>query len=162
MMTMHNSFSQRKLLLVIPLLMLLSACDRDSVDDHDHFVSVDRVEVYDWSSGEIYAYWQSGMNSFETSAMPTLEVEEDLSLGVAFLDYRGNEPDLGDEFILNAWTSAEDTGETINLDVRTDHVVISGLSAGTAHVIFDLVHGNHSDFTSVALPIEVVAALPPR
>ena len=150
------------LLIFLPLLLLLSACDRNGDDDHDHFLSVDRVEVYEYTSGDLLAYWQSGMSQFDANEMPTLQIDHELTLGVRFLDWQGDEPDLGDEYVLNAWIQSDDVEDAIELAVRADHVAITGIRLGTGYVVFDLVHGNHSDFTSVPLPIEVVAPPAPR
>lgn len=145
----------RYLLFLLPMLLLLSACDR--TDDHDdhHFISVDRVEIYDRESGDLHAFWQSGMSEFDADAMPLLEIDEQRALDVVFLDYERNEPDLGGEYSLNAWINTGAPDDVIDLGVRDDHLIIFGAGVGTTEIVFDLAHGNHSDFTSVPLEVHV-------
>lgn len=143
------------LILLMPALLLLSACDRDDHDDHEHFISVDRVEILDRDTGDLYAFWQSGMSTFDTDSMPIVRVNDEIALDVAFLDHQGNEPDLGGEYSLNAWINTDAPADVIELSVREDHVVLFGAGVGTTEVVFDLAHGNHSDFTSVPMQVNV-------
>lgn len=75
-------------------------------------------------------------------------------LEVFFVDVDGDrfQLDEGDEHTL-AWTVANEAVAVI--DSHGDHMDLDGVSAGNTTVVFSVLHGNHSDYDSPAIPITV-------
>ncbi|HEX2203095.1 MAG TPA: Ig-like domain-containing protein [Longimicrobium sp.] len=75
-------------------------------------------------------------------------------LEVYFVDEDGDrfQLDDGDEHAL-AWEVANESVATI--DSHDGHLDLDGVAAGSTTVVFSLLHGNHSDYDSPAIPITV-------
>lgn len=145
-------------LLLLPSMLLLSACDRDEHDD-DHFGTVERVEIRSESDGTLYAFWQIGMDDFEGDGVPTIDVGETIALEVLFIDEDDNEAELGagTEFALGVSFAAGAPANIVAVDVHGDHADIEGAVPGQTALIFELIHGAHADFVTGPLTITVGA-----
>lgn len=75
-------------------------------------------------------------------------------LDVFFVDADGERFQLeaGDEHTLD-WTVANENVAVI--DSHDGHLDLDGVSAGSTTVVFSVMHGNHSDYDSPAIPIVV-------
>ena len=159
------AFSKRfALLLALPAVLLLAACD--STDDHDdeHFGQLERVEVRDRATDFLYAtYTRSAGDSFEGGI--ELGSGQELALDVLFFDEDGRQAELGDgeEYTLGireaeagrdggAWVPG-----VIAYEVHGDHADIEGRNAGETYLVFQLLHGGHSDGDAPALRFTVGA-----
>ena len=74
-------------------------------------------------------------------------------LSVYFLDEDGDRFQLdGTDHTLD-WTVANEAVAAI--DSHGDHMDLDGVAAGSTTVVFSILHGNHSDYDSPAIPITV-------
>lgn len=149
---------------VVATLLVLSACDSNDPDPHDeHFGLPDRVEVRDRTSNDLLAVWErSAGTTFDDHVH--LHPGDELELNVLFFDEEGNEAHLGsgEDFTLGI-RLAESESEgvegipgVVEFDVHGDHADVEAVDEGTTWLVFQLMHGNHSDGDSGALEFEVV------
>ena len=177
-----TTISRLVLLSFIAVLPFVGGCGEDDnpiVDDHeeetaehadaDGFVlEVDEVEVYRQFQGEQIG----GL---------TVGVGEEIEVHVAFLDASGTEIHVGeaedeqehsaeetftlgltdyDPAVIGIHLSGEEEGHAEDANEEEEHgeeqwrFEVVGLKAGTTQIAFQLLHGDHPDFTA-ALPIPV-------
>ena len=123
-------------------------------DDHDHHdAHVDELEIVDRSTAEVVAdthddHWHG--------ELPTIPLEDNVSLGARFLDEDGHEIPIGDdeghEFRVRLADGA--TEGIVSFDFHGDHVHLIGDSTGETAVVFQLWHDDHADWESP--PIDAV------
>lgn len=159
-----RSFSKRFALLALPAILVLSACDSNDDHDDEHFGQLERVEVRDRATGSLYAsYTRSADDSFEGGV--ALTPGQEIALDVLFFDQDGREASLGsgEEYELGirlaeagrdgaAWVPG-----IVAFEVHGDHADVEALAAGETHLVFQLLHGGHSDGDAPALRFEVSA-----
>jgi hypothetical protein len=162
---MPTVFKRIAFLLALPAMLLLSACDRHD-DDDDHFGTIQRIEVSDRATGTVYATYVRGQNNdlFTGSGIPHLHVGEEIALNVRFLDSAGRQASLSrtGEYQLGVRYAAQADGVVgqpgiIEFSAHGDHADVEGVAEGSTHIVFQLMHGNHSDGDSPPLEIEVDA-----
>jgi hypothetical protein len=75
-------------------------------------------------------------------------------LDVYFVDEDGDRFSLDDDDGHSLdWTVANESVAVI--DAHEGHLDLDGVSAGSTTVVFRIMHGNHSDYDSPAIPITV-------
>lgn len=134
-------------------LLLVAGCDRSTTEpEHGE---PDQVELYDLDSGTVYAFTEGSGNARHwDGALPAIPQGTSLEVGVRFFDEEGDEVPLEGEY----WAAAEiRSGGTGILEVHShgDHLDLEGLAPGTVQVVFQLFHGNHSDWDSPELAVTV-------
>lgn len=84
----------------------------------------------------------------------TVQAGQARHLDVYFVDEDGERFQLedGDEHTL-AWAVANEAVAVI--DSHDGHLDLDGVAAGSTTVVFSVMHGNHSDYDSPAIPITV-------
>ena len=152
------------LLLVLPVLLFVAACDRHDHDD-DHFGVVERVEVRDRATNTLYGVWQRAQTDlgFQGDGVPHLHVGEEIALNVLFFDIDGQQVALSrtGEFRLGvrlaeaARDGVAGTPGVVDFSAHGDHADIEGAAEGETYLVFQLMHGNHSDFDTPPIEIEV-------
>ena len=85
--------------------------------------------------------------------LPTVPIDDNISIGGRFEDENGNEADLGATYEFRV-RLAENAEEIVEFDYHGDHVHIIGLEAGETEVVFQLWHDDHADFETD--PITVI------
>jgi len=153
---MNSKILALGLLLILPAIILFTGCDR-STDPHDdqHGEPV-AAEVYDRETEELLAYTHgTGAGMHWDGALPHLHVGEEIELDIRFLDEDNNEIPLGDEFEVRAQLADGAPEGIIEIDNHIDHVDIEGISVGETEILFQLWHGDHADWATPALAIEV-------
>ena len=162
-MTMCSPFQRFALLLALPAMLVLSACDSHEDDDDDHFGQLERVEVRDRATGFLYAtYTRSTDDAFEGGI--ELGSGQEIALNVLFFDEDGREADLGGDYTLGIRLAeanrdgVEGNPGVVAFEARGDHAYIEARNAGETYLVFQLLHGGHSDGDAPALRL-VVGAL---
>ena len=140
---------------VFPLLVLsaliLSNCKNSVSDDHDH------------EDPEGYVLRMNG------SAIVTQNPEEDVTgevtvaageetslITIVYLDHDGDEIDLDDDYTIEVTFTADGIAEFEQHDEDGNWSFhIHGEAAGSTTMLITLMHGDHSHFTSQAIPVVV-------
>lgn len=143
------------LLLLVAALFTFSACDSNSVDDHED-EHADAEGLVLRASGQQIVEVKEGV---VTGSITVQAGDETPLIVVEFRDHDGNEvhtEDLGSEFSLGyrfgdssiaGWEQHE--GENWEF-----HVL--GLAEGTTTLELELLHGDHADFRTPTITVEVV------
>ncbi|OIB57896.1 hypothetical protein [Natrialba sp. SSL1] len=129
------------------------ADDSDHDDDHGH-IDIETFELVDRDTDDVSAYvhddhWDDG---------PLLvPVDGFVSVSAYVEDGHGDELALGDdeEYTLNA-RFADGAQEIVDIETHGDHLDISGEETGFTDLVFQIWHGDHADWESPALEVEVV------
>ncbi|SNR65051.1 hypothetical protein [Halorubrum vacuolatum] len=123
--------------------------ERESFDAHH----VSDVEILDRAPDphEEVADWHGDHWHGE---LPTVPVEDNVSLGAVFTDDEGNEADLDHDFELRV-RLADGADEIVEFDFHGDHVHIIGQEAGETEVVFQLWHDDHADFETDPIGVTV-------
>ncbi|WP_133412346.1 hypothetical protein [Natrarchaeobaculum sulfurireducens] len=108
------------------------------------------VDVIDRSSDDAVADYHGHWHG----ELPSISLEDNVSLGAVFEDEDGEAVDLGGEYSLDV----EPTDEAIvSAESHGDHVHLYGESAGETTVTFQLFHDDHVEWeTSEAIDVEVL------
>jgi len=149
-----SSFRRTRMALLLLPLMALAACDRSSTAaEHGEPES---LELRVRGSNELVA-WTHGTGSalHWDGELPHLHPGEEIALNAIFRDADGNTIPLGGEYSVNAILAPGSPTGIVELTPHGDHVDIEGLAVGVASIIFQLYHGNHSDWDAPAIAIEV-------
>lgn len=124
----------------------------DERDDHGH-VEFGAFELFDRESEELLAdvhedHWDGGPLS--------VPLEGATAIGARAEDADGEEIVLGDdeEYQLGAGV-AEGATESVGIEPRGDHVELTGEEEGITEVVFRIRHGDHANWKSPALEVEV-------
>jgi hypothetical protein len=154
----RKSFYHLLAVLALPVLLLVSGCDRQVEDDH--FGLVDRIEVTDREDGTLYAFYNRAQDAlgFQGVGVPALAVGEEIALNVRFRDVNGQWAELGagQEYQLGARLHpTQGQAGIVDLSAHGDHVDIEGVAPGETHIQLRLMHGGHSDHDSPPLAIQV-------
>ncbi|HEX6038465.1 hypothetical protein [Longimicrobium sp.] len=138
--------------LVLFATAALAACDGDGTgpDDHDHEEAVGMV-ITDQNDATLV----SVNAARQVTGSLTVAAGAARHLSVWFVAEDGDrfqiEP-TDDEHSLD-WTVANEAVAVI--DSHGDHMDLDGVAAGSTTVVFHILHGNHSDYDSPAIPITV-------
>lgn len=163
-MTTRSPFKHFALLLALPAMLVFSACDSHDDDHDDHFGQLERIEVRDRATGEMYAFWVEGQNGGEFEGEVHLHPDDEIALNVLFFDDEGNQAELGEgeeyELGIREAESVERDGGAwvpgiVAYEAHGDHADIEALAEGETHLVFQLMHGGHSDGDSRAVRFEV-------
>jgi len=151
-----RTFSLRRMrmaLLLLPM-MALAACDRSSTAaEHGEPAS---LELRERGSNQLLAWTHgSGSGMHWDGELPHLHPDEEIAVNAIFRDADGNTIPLGGEYSVNALLAPGYPAGIVELAPHGDHVDIEGLAEGVAGIIFQLYHGNHSDWDSPVIEIEV-------
>lgn len=151
-------------LLFLASILTLSACDSGNPDDHDeHFGQIEVVEVRELESGDLLAMYDRSLgNSFDSHIH--LHPGDALEVSLEFFDEEGHEAHLGpgEEFSLGIRLAEENRDGVegiegiVAFDTHGDHADIEAIGEGTTWLVFQLMHGSHSDGDAPALEFEVV------
>ncbi|ELY53762.1 hypothetical protein [Natronococcus jeotgali] len=124
----------------------------DERDDHGH-VEVGAFELFDRESEESLAdvhddHWDGGPLS--------VPLEDATAVGARAENADGGEIDLGEaeEYQLGAGV-ADGAAENVGIESRGDHVELIGEEEGITEVVLRIRHGDHADWESPALEVEV-------
>lgn len=152
----HHTWRRHALALLVLPLVALAGCDRSSTAaEHGEPESLQLVQrgttnVLAWTDGTGSAiHWDGGL--------PHLHPGEELAVNAVFRDGDGDVIDLGGEYTVNAILTSGSPQGVVALHPHGDHVDIEAIGVGTVQVIFQLMHGNHSDWDSPAIQVEVEA-----
>jgi hypothetical protein len=133
--------------LVLAATFALGACDGTTQpDDHDEAAGLVILDQNDATVVSVNAARQ-------VTGSLTVQAGQARHLEVWFVAQDGDhfQPD-GDEHTLG-WTVANEAVAVI--DSHDDHLDLDGIAAGNTTVVFSIMHGNHSDYDSPAIPILV-------
>jgi len=86
--------------------------------------------------------------------LPTVPVDDNISLGAVFLDGDENEAELNGEYELRVRLE-DDADEVVAFDYHGDHVHIIGEEEGETEVVFQLWHDDHADFETTPIAVTV-------
>lgn len=161
---MYRTLTRFALLLALPALLVLAGCDRHDHDD-DHLEEIQRVEVRDSATNTLYAFWVDGQNDdqFQGDGVPPIPVGQEIALDVLFIDEGGRlvalsesgEYRLGIRLANQQQDGVVGQEGIVDFSVHGDHADLEGLAIGETHLVFQLMHGGHSDFDSPPLHIVV-------
>lgn len=136
--------------LVLAATAMLGACDSDGTgpDDHAHEEAAGVVVL-----GANDAVLVSVNAARQVTGSLTVAAGQDRDLEVWFVAEDGDRfrPD-GQEHTLDITVANEAIAD---LHAHGDHLHLEGLAAGSTTVVFSILHGNHSDYDSPAIPITV-------
>ena len=145
--------------LLITSIFLISACDQDSADGHDHdeeiHADVDGFLLQTSDNQEIYREFKGS-----TSGNILIKNGQSLELSVSFLDDDGNKiPDPFD-FQDKAIHMSEYGKAIISFELKQNvypfTILISGLDVGQTTTKLQLLHEGHPDYTSTnKIPVTV-------
>jgi len=145
--------------LLITSIFLISACDQDSADGHDHdeeiHADVDGFLLQTSDNQEIYREFKGS-----TSGNILIKNGQSLELSVSFLDDDGNKiPDPSD-FQDKSIQISEYEETIISFELKQNiypfTMLISGLGVGQTSAKLQLVHEGHPDYTSTnKIPVTV-------
>src|SRR5690606_13906787 len=161
-MTTLSLFKRFALLLALPAMLVLSACD--SNDDHDdHFGQLERIEVRDRATGELYASYLRTDGA--SGGGVGLGLGDERGLNVLFFDQDGPEASLGSDegYTLGIRLTearrhrVEGTPGIVAFEAHADHARVEALAEGETHLVLQLLHGGHSDGDAPALRVTVGA-----
>ena len=136
--------------LVLALALTATACeDATGSDDDDHHEAVGLV-----ITGQNDVVLASVDAQRQVTGSLTVPAGEARHIEVHFLDEDGDRFQLGDddEHTLG-WEVANESVATV--DAHDGHLDLDGVAAGSTTVVFSVIHGNHSDYDSPAIPIVV-------
>ena len=152
MPTMYTPDSVRRVRRVVGMISLLAAvaaCDNPVTpgghEEEAHGVSIllGDTEVARYFEGEV------------TGVLPAVAAgAEGALLTVVFLDHDGEALDLEheEEISLRARSANADVAD---FEVSGFGGRVQGLSAGSTTIIFDLMHGDHADFSTLGIPVTI-------
>ncbi len=139
-------------------LATLPGCDRSSTSaEHGEPASLELRER--GGTGALLA-WTEGTGSqlrWE-GGLPTLQPGDEIALDATFRDDDGHTIPLVGEFTVNALLATGSPSGIVTIAPHGDHVDLEALAPGTVGIVFQLFHGNHSDWESPALELVVTAA----
>jgi len=144
----------RMVLLLLPL-MALAACDRSSTAaEHGEPAS---LELRERGGNNTLLAWTHGTGSsiHWDGGLPHLHPGDEIAINAIFRDADGNTIPLGGEFTVNAVLAQGSPTGVVALSAHGDHVDIDALSEGVVQIIFQLYHGNHSDWNAPPIELEV-------
>lgn len=165
---MHRSLGFRPavLLLLVPVALLLGACDRgvtEADDDHEEF---HRLQVIDRGQVDrpVVATWTAGQGwSGTLPAVSLSSTNQRISIGFRVFDEDGDELSLSEDgesiryaLATGAAQGIIDMGRAANVLYHGDHVYIYGVTAGTTRIQFLLWHIDHADDATDPIDITVV------
>jgi hypothetical protein len=137
--------------LVLAATAALTACEDDSTgpDDHDHDEAAGVVVLAEGSTTPLVTVDAAR----QVTGSLTVQAGQDRHLEVWFVAEDGDRfrPD-GDEHTLDIRVA---NGAIADLHAHGDHLHLEGVAAGSTTVVFSILHGNHSDYDSPAIPITV-------
>jgi len=141
-------------------LVATAACERQTTEP-GHFGAVAEVEIRDRATNTLYL--ESHGDHWDGPGIPHLHVGEEIALNVHFFDAEGNEANLGGgEFELRVRLAdaardggVEGTPGIVDFSAHGDHADIEGIAEGETYLVFQLYHGNHSDFDTMPIEFEV-------
>ena len=135
---------------VLAAAALLAACGDGTGPDHEHEEAVGMV-ITDQNNATLV----SVNASRQVTGSLTVAAGAGRHLSVWFLAADGDRfqiADDDDEHSLD-WTVANENVALI--DAHAGHLDLDGVAAGSTTVVFHIMHGNHSDYDSPAIPITV-------
>lgn len=135
--------------LVLAASAALGACDRTTTGPDDHHEAAGMVILNE--ADQVLVTVDAARRVTGTL---TVAAGEARHLDVYFVEPGGDRFQLepGDEHTLG-WEVADESVAVI--DSHGDHVDLDGVAAGSTTVVFSVLHGNHSDYDSPAIPITV-------
>jgi hypothetical protein len=135
--------------LVLAATASVSACDGDGTGpDDDHHEAVGMVITN--QSNTVLASVNAAR---QVTGGLAVQAGQGQHLAVWFVDEDGERFQLDDDEHTLAWTVANEAIAT--LDAHDGHYDLDGVAAGSTTVVFRIMHGNHSDYDSPAIPITV-------
>lgn len=134
----------------------LAACDNPvEADDHGEPVA---AQILDRDSGILLAETHgTGAAIHWDGELPHLHPGEGIEVDVIFLDADGREIPLGGEYVVGVALASGAPAGIVNFALHGDHVDFEGVAVGSTSLVFSLMHGNHSDWDSPAIAMEVDA-----
>jgi hypothetical protein len=163
-MNITSMIKRAGVLLALPGLLFLAACDRHDHDD-DHFGQIQRIEVSDRATNNIFAIYVRGEagDQFQGQGVPPIGVGEEIALNVDFIDVENRRATLSEtgEYRLGVRLATQQRDGVVGqpgiveFSAHGDHADVEGEAPGQTHIVFQLMHGNHSDADSPPLLIVV-------
>lgn len=135
--------------LVLAATFALGACEDSTGSDDDEHEEAAGLVILDQNDATLV----SVNAARQVTGSLTVPAGQARHLEVWFVAEDGDrfQPD-GDEHTLD-WTVANESIAVI--DAHGDHMDLDGVAAGSTTVVFSILHGNHSDYDSPAIPITV-------
>lgn len=130
---------------------VLAACEDDSTGpDHDHEEAVGMV-ITDQNNTTLVSV-NAGR---QVTGSLSVAAGAGRHLSVYFVAEDGDRFQIEESDTEHSldWTVANEAIAVI--DSHGDHMDLDGVSAGSTTVVFSIMHGNHSDYDSPAIPITV-------
>lgn len=144
------------LFLLSPAISLITGCDRSTDPHNDEHGEPVAAEVYNRATNELLAYTHgTGAGMHWDGSLPHLHIGEELELEIRFLDEDNHTIPLGDEFEVRARLAEGAPENIIEIENHIDHIDIEGVSLGETSIVFELWHGNHVDWETPAISVEV-------
>jgi hypothetical protein len=140
--------------LLLGLLLSVLGCGRSSTGSEHQDPA--QLELRNRATEALLAHTEGiGAGQQWVGAIPALGIGETLAVNTLFRDDDGDLIALGGEYTANAVLATGSSGGIVELTGRPDHVEIRGIGAGTVQVIFQIFHGNHSDWNAPPIQITV-------
>jgi hypothetical protein len=141
---------------IIALTATVIGCDRSTdPNGNDHGEPV-AAEVYNRETGVRLAYTHgTGAGMHWDGGLPHLHVGDELELDVLFLDEHDTVIPLGIEYEMRAILADGAAEGIIEIENHIDHVDIVAIGIGETSIIFQLWHGNHADWETPPITVEV-------
>lgn len=158
-----NTFNPHISLLLLLTVLTFSACDVTSSDDDEH----EEEHADPWgivlimNSEEIAKQEDSTISYLDGDYLKIGAGEESNLVTVRFLDDDGDyiDPDLFEEGSSLGWDIGNEDEEILEIEQHEEDGVwgfhFAGVSTGETQVEFHLLHGGHSDFTSMKFEVHV-------
>ncbi len=121
------------------------------VGEHDHEDEIGEFKIIDRSEDKEVAYVHG---DHWHGSLPEVHEGEHVSLGAYIEDDHGYEIELGEEYQLGV-SLAEGADDIVSFHEHGDHVHIEGEEEGSTEVVFELIHGDHVDYTTPPIDVEV-------
>ena len=131
---------------------LAAGCD-NPVKGEEHEEEAAGVSIRNGTT-EVARYFDGEI----TGALPTVAAgQSGPLLAVVFLDHDGEPLDLGVESELTMRARPANTN-IADFELSGFGGRVEGVAAGSTTIIFDLMHGNHADYSTLGIPVTVTAA----
>lgn len=156
---MKQSIVTRLAGLALVPVIALAGCSRSPTDPPDHAIVVG-AELIDRATGTRLAWTHgTGAAMHWDGGLPHLHEGEELAINVNFVRADGSAIQLGGDFTVRARLAEGNEGNGVEgivaIHNHGDHVDLEAIAEGETEIVFMLWHGNHADFTTPAIEVEV-------
>ena len=156
-----RSLTAHLVFLFTSMILFTTGCEDDD-NDHDHHTDAEGFVLKSESGTEVYKEFEGAIVTNNL----TLSVGDTLEISVHFLDHGGDEIEHEDEddklsvsgFNADVAVVSVEEHEETGMDHHEMALEIIGVSADSTEFKLELMHGDHSDYTSTNnVPVTVTS-----